>query len=111
MVESAREKLVGWLERRAFDPVLRAKPGDYPESKRAKLADVQRRTRSERERFRHYGSAQEVVVNFKRDLRSEPAQKVHRALEDLGLPTLNALEDEFERLAAEVGEGSGGSDR
>ena len=103
MTESARKKLVAWLERRAFDPVLRVKPEDYPPGKRDKLKDVQKRTRTEIERFRSYGSAQEVVTNFKRDLRSPPAQKVHRELEDLGLPTINSLESEFEKLATSLG--------
>ncbi|MGE5540597.1 MAG: hypothetical protein ACM30I_18415 [Gemmatimonas sp.] len=100
--ESAKHKLIEFLERRAFDPVLSAKPEHYPEPRRSKLADVQRRTRTEVERFHRYGSAREVVVNFLRDLDSEPAERVHRELKALGLPTLNDVEDEFMRLADEL---------
>ena len=50
-----------------------------------------------------YGSAKEVVVNFKRDLDSEPARKVHAELKALGLPTVNDIRDEFESLAKELG--------
>jgi hypothetical protein len=103
VAESAREKLLDWLERRAFNPVLRADPKDYPESRREALRRVQDKTAAERDRFRSYGSASEVVVNFKRDLTSASAQKVHRDLEELGLPTLNALQSEFEALADSVG--------
>jgi len=41
VAESAREKLLEWLERRASNPVLRADPKDYPQSKRDKLKQVQ----------------------------------------------------------------------
>ncbi len=99
----AKQRLVRFLEERAFRPVLRANPSSYPESRRDKLKDVQLRTESEIERFRTYGSAEEVVTNFRRDLDSEPAKKVHRALRDLGLPTLNELRDDFEALARELG--------
>ena len=97
--ESTRRKLVSFLERRAFDPVLRADSDDYPERKRDKLERVQRATEDERERFRAYGSASEVVRMFKDDLSSEPAKDVHRDLRDLGLPTLDDVRDDFEDLA------------
>jgi hypothetical protein len=98
-----KQKLVAFLDRRAFRPVLRAKESDYSEKERDKLADVQHRTRTEIERFKHYGSAQEVVTNFKRDLRSKPAQRVHRDLAQLGLPTPKDVKEEFEKLVRELG--------
>jgi hypothetical protein len=100
--DTAKHKLVEFLERRAFDPVLKAKPEHYPEPRRGKLEDAQRRTRTEVERFHKYGSARDVVVNFLRDLDSEPAERVHRELKALGLPTLNDIEDEFMKLVDEL---------
>ncbi|HTI85593.1 MAG TPA: hypothetical protein VL966_03235 [Alphaproteobacteria bacterium] len=102
MADTAKDKLVDFLERRAFDPVLKAKPEHYPEPRRGKLEDVQRRTRTEVERFHGYGSARDVVVNFLNDLDSEPAQRIHRELHALGLPTLNDIEDEFMKLADDL---------
>lgn len=102
MAESAKDKLIRFLEQRAFDPVLKARPDRYSENERRKLDDVQRRTETEKDRFEHYGSARDVVVNFKRDLDSEPARKVHRELKDLGLPTIVDIEDEFLKLADEL---------
>jgi len=103
MAGDAKEKLVDFLERKAFRPVLNADPGSYPESKRHKLKDVQEATRAELERFHHYGSAEEVYRMFEDDLSSKPAQRVHRELRDLDLPTLNDCREEFERLAEQVG--------
>ena len=102
MAETAKDKLIEFLESRAFDPVLKAKPEHYPEPRRGKLLDVQRRTRLEVERFHRYGSAREVVLNFLRDLDSEPAERVHRELKALGLPTLNDIEDEFLKFADDL---------
>jgi uncharacterized protein (DUF2267 family) len=101
--EDARRKLVDFLDERAFQPVLRAKPDDFPKDKRDQLADVQRSTESEQERFRNYESAEKVVQMYRDDLSSEAAQKVHRQLRDLGLPTLNDVRDEFEQRARELG--------
>jgi hypothetical protein len=99
----AREKLVDFVTRHAFDPVLKAQAEGRPEAEKRKLDHVQKATRSEIERYHGYGSAKEVVVNFKRDLGSEPARKVHAELKTLGLPTVDDIRDEFESLAKELG--------
>lgn len=52
------------------------------------MRDVQRATESERERFRRYDSAEKMVQMYRDDRSSDAAQKVHRRLRDLGLPTL-----------------------
>jgi hypothetical protein len=103
--DNAKQKLVHFLEERAFGPVLRADPNIYPENRRHQLDDVKRRTEIEIERFHNYRSADEVVTNFRRDLSSDAAKKVHRELEQLGLPTVNDIRDDFERLAQQLGHG------
>jgi len=99
----ARQKLVTFLDQKAFRPVLEADHSAYPDSQRRKLADVQRRTETEIARFQNYGSAQEVMTNFRRDLHSDAAEKVHRVLKELGLPTVNDVRPEFEKLASSLG--------
>ena len=103
MASKAQKELVDFLVRRALEPVLKAKPDRRSEAERRKLEHVQDATRKEIERFRHYGSAAEVVTNFRRDLDSEPAKRIHRELKSLGLPTLNDIRDEFEQKARELG--------
>lgn len=104
---NAKEKLVDFLDRKAFEPVLKASPDAYEsEGDRRKLEHVQRATRGERERYHEqYDSAEEVRDNFRDDLNSGPAKEVHRELRDLGLPTLNDVSDDFDRLCREVGVG------
>jgi hypothetical protein len=101
MVDSKKDELVRFLEERAFKPVLNAKPKGRSEAEQKKL-EVQKATRAEIERFHNYGSAQEVVTNFRRDLDSEPAKRIHAELRSLDLPTLNDVRDEFERRAEEL---------
>jgi myo-inositol-1-phosphate synthase len=98
-----KDQLVRFLEERAFKPVLNAKPKGRSEAEQKKLEHVQKATRAEIERFHNYGSAQEVVTNFKRDLDSEPAKRIHAELRSLGLPTINEIREEFERRAKELG--------
>ena len=103
MADSAKERLVDFLEKKAFAPVLQADPDSYPEDKRDTLKDVQEATRSESERFHSYDSAEKIYEMYKDDLSSEPAQKIDRELRDLDLPRLKDFENEFERLAEDVG--------
>ncbi|YBV98304.1 hypothetical protein M1D80_16100 [Phyllobacteriaceae bacterium JZ32] len=103
MAAEARRELVDFVVERAFDPVMKAKPDGRSESERRKLKDVQEATRAEIERFRDYGSAREVLVNFRRDLDSDPAKKIHAELKALDLPTINDIRDEFEEKARKLG--------
>lgn len=101
----ARERLVRFLDRRAFEPVLRASPEDYAsEADRRLLEDVKSRTVAEQKRYRQgYRTAEDVRTNFMRDLSSEPAKKVHAELRRLKLPALPDLEDDFLDLCDELG--------
>ena len=103
MASNAQKQLVDFLVRRAFEPVLKATPEGRSEAEKKKLEHVQDATRKEIERFRHYGSAEEVVTNFRRDLDSEPAKRIHRELKSLDLPTINDIREEFEDKARELG--------
>jgi hypothetical protein len=103
----AREKLLALLDTKAFEPVLKASPDDYSsEAEKKKLQDLQQTTRSTQQSYHQkYKTAEKVQEMFRDDLHSEAAQKVHRELRDLGLPTLNDIQDEFEKLADELGVG------
>lgn len=102
----AKQRLLDLLDRKAFDPVINADPSDYPEGKREKLRDVQETTKSTKQSYREYGSAEKVRQMFRDDLRSDSARNVQREISSLGLPTLQDVKDEFERVADEVGVGS-----
>ncbi len=101
---TAREKLLDLLDRKAFDPVLTASPDDYKnEDDKEKLRDVQKTTRHTQQSYHEkYTSARAVRANFRDDLSSDAAKKVHRTLKNLGLPTLDDIKGEFEQVAGEL---------
>jgi uncharacterized protein (UPF0305 family) len=100
----ARQKLLDFLDKKAFEPVLKASPDDYDsERDKEKLKEVQETTRSTQESYhKRYTTTEDVVKNFRSDLSSEPAKKVHGELRSLGLPTLPDIKDEFNRLVDEL---------
>lgn len=96
-----KQELLHFLDQHVFDPILRASPDRYSEADQRKLKDVQDRTKSEKERFRTYSSAREIIDNFKSDLHSSTAKRVNSELEKLKLPTLPSVKDEFLKFAGE----------
>lgn len=102
MPADAKRQLVDFLIDRSFDPVMKATPDGRSEAEKRKLDHVQDATRSEIERYRGYDSARDVVVNFRRDLNSHAAEKVHAELRELDLPTINDVRDEFEAKARDL---------
>ncbi len=105
MARDAKHELVEFLVREAFDPVMQAKPAGRSEPEQRMLAEVQQATEKEVLRYRHYRSADEVFTNFRRDLTSTPAKKVHDKLHTLKLPTLHDVRDRFEEHAKSLGVG------
>ena len=95
-----KEELVRFLDERVFDRVLQASPNDYSGRNQDDLKYVQERTRTEKQRYHHYSSADEVVRMFQDDLHSENARPVNNKLKELGLPRLVDVKDEFERKIA-----------
>ncbi len=103
MAANAKRELVDFLIKKAFNPVMHAKRDGRSDAEQKKLDHVREATRSEIDRYRKYGSAEEVVTNFKRDLHSSAAKKVHAELRSLHLPTLDDIRDEFEEKARKLG--------
>ncbi len=103
MAANARKQLVDFVIDRALEPVMRARPDGRSPADRRKLEHVQDATRAEIERYRNYGSAGDVVVNFRRDLSSRAAKKVHSELRALNLPTIEDIKDAFEAKAEDLG--------
>ncbi|MEO3431668.1 hypothetical protein [Inquilinus sp. CAU 1745] len=96
MPADAKRQLVDFLIDHSFEPVMKARPDGRSEAEKRKLDHVQEATRKEIDRYHGYDSARDVVVNFRRDLNSHAAEKVHAELRDLDLPTINDIRDEFE---------------
>jgi hypothetical protein len=99
-----RQKLVRFLDEKAFDPVVHKSANDYSGKKRQKFEDVKRSTASEKKRFHdRYGTAEEVKKNYLSDLSSRTAKRKQRELDELGLPTLPEFRKEFMELCQKLG--------
>lgn len=99
----AQQELTEFVIRKAFDPVMRAKADGKSEADRKALEHVQQAARAEIERYRRYSSAQEVATNFKRDLSSDAAKKLHAQLRRLHLPTIEDIREDFDDKAGKLG--------
>ena len=97
---ASKDELVRFLDQHVFDPILKASPDKYSGKEKDDLQYVQDRTRSEKDRYHSYGSADEVVRMYKDDLNSENAKPVNNKLKELGLPRLEDVRDQFEKKAA-----------
>jgi hypothetical protein len=103
----AREELIGFLDRKVFDPILRRSRDSFrTDADKQKFDDVKRSTESEKRRFHEdYRSASDVRGNYLSDLTSEVGKRKSRELEELGLPTLPQVKDEFLDLCGRLGVG------
>ena len=94
-----REELLKFIDKNAFDPILKTSPKNLSDKDREMLEDVQRKTENEKKQFHtEYKTVQEVKKNYLSDVRSKAAVKVNKELKHLGLPTLPDFKDEFMNL-------------
>jgi hypothetical protein len=57
-----KKKLLGFIDKKVFDPIIKAKAIKYRGDKKTKLEDVQKKTINEQKQFLGLGSAKEVNV-------------------------------------------------
>ncbi|MGE0081398.1 MAG: hypothetical protein AB7U81_08880 [Thiohalomonadaceae bacterium] len=101
--EEKRARLVEFLDKMVFDPVLRVDDSKYDENARQKLAEVKRSTANEKRRFHDdYRSAIAVKQNYLSDLDSPAAARKNKALEELGLPRMYQVRDDFLKLCEQM---------
>lgn len=101
--DNKKEKLISFLDKKAFEPILKADPEKYPEKDRKTLDQLKKKTESLKKRYQGYRNAGQVRQEFRDDLTSEPAKKVDRELKRLKLPTLPDIKDEFFAYADKLG--------
>ncbi len=99
----ARDELLALIDKKAFDPVLKANPKDYDSpDKQELLSKLQSTTESTKRSYHKERSASGVLNSYRSDLSSDSAKKVQREIRSLGLPTLPDIKEEVERKAKEL---------
>jgi len=101
--KDTRQQLINFINKKAFDPILKAKPNKFKEKDRGALEDIQRKTENEKKQFEEeYTTAEEIKKNYLSNVHSKAAAKVNDQLEKLGLPTLPQHKDEFMELCKKL---------
>lgn len=100
--KDARKELVDFIDKKAFNKILKASPDDYDGKEKETVEEVIKKTKNEQKKFHDYKSAEEVKKNFMSNVHSKAAKKLNKEIEQLGLPTLPQLKDEFEKLAEKL---------
>jgi len=101
--EGKRKELLKFLNQKVFDPILQALPEDYgSENLKEKLSHVKRRTESEKHLFHEFETAEEVKKNYLADLGFRTARKIDHELDELKLPSLTKVKEEFLGLCEEL---------
>ena len=98
---ASKHELLDFLDKHIFHRILNASERDLGTKQHEDLEDLKKRTEVEKARFHGYDSAERIVAMYKDDLHSEKAKPVNARLQDLGLPRLVDVKDEFLKLAGE----------
>jgi hypothetical protein len=102
-MSKAREQLMSFINKKAFDPIINASADKYDEKDRGTLEDIQRKTENEKKQFeKEFTTAEKVKDGFLSDVRSKSAVRLNHALEHLKLPTLPSIKDEFMELCKKL---------
>jgi hypothetical protein len=104
MKPDKKTRLIKFLDRRAFDPVLKVSWQDLKdEAEQKKLKHVQQITEAEKNRYHtQYESADEVKRAFFDDINSSVENQTETELKELRLPRLVNLKDEFVGLCEKL---------
>lgn len=98
---ASKQELLDYLDKHVFHRILHASERDLGTKQLEDLQDLKKRTQDEMGRFHGYDSAEKVVQMYKDDLTAPAAVPVNARLQDLGLPRLIDVRDEFLKLAGE----------
>jgi hypothetical protein len=100
----ARDELVAFLDRRAFEPILHLVPADLDFEEQRTLEHVKVEVLHTMRRYHDEGiSAEAVRSRFMADLRAERERRGSPALAHLELPRLPEIEREFLHLCDQLG--------
>lgn len=98
---ASKTELLDFLDKHVFHRILNASERNLGTKQREDLEDLKRRTEAEKARFHGYDSAEKIVQMYKDDLSSEAARPINARLQDLGLPRLVDVKDQFLKVAGE----------
>lgn len=103
--KDTRRRLLAFLDRELFDPILRTSREDVEATvDKHHFDDARRKIVEERERYHdNCPISEDIKENFLRDLESRSSTRLNENLRSLGLPCYWDVKDEFLKLCATHG--------
>ena len=98
---ASKTERLDFLDKHIFHRILNASERDLGTRQREDLEDLKKRTEVEKARFHGYDTVDRIVAMYKDDLHWESANPLNARLQDLGLPRMVDVRDEFLKLAGE----------
>ena len=62
--KDARKELVDFIDKKAFNKILKASPDSYEGKEKETVEEVIKKTKNEQKKFHDYKSAEEIKKNF-----------------------------------------------
>jgi len=104
-IKDKKEKLLGFIDQKAFDAILRLPPETYSGKDREEFETVRKRTLDDKRKFHACRTPEEIKEKFLSDARADGLKKQSgKALEYLNhLSALPEVKEEFISLCKELG--------
>lgn len=102
--KDARRRLLTFLDRELFDPIISTPRSRYrTKEDEQRFDDARRKIEEEKRRYHDCATAVDVKGSFLNDLQSRTAQRLSENLRHLGLPSYADVREEFLKLCATYG--------
>ncbi len=98
---ASKQELLDFLDKHIFLPILHASERDLSIKQLEDLKDLKHRTHEDMGRYHGYDSADKIIEMYKGDISLESAKAINARLQDLSLPRMVDVRDEFLKLAGE----------
>jgi hypothetical protein len=104
-IKDKREKLLGFIDQKAFDAILRLPPETYSGKDREEFETVRKKTLEDKRKFHAYRTPEEIKENFLSDASAYGLKKNNgQVLQYLDhLSALPEVKEEFIGLCNELG--------
>lgn len=98
---ASKNELLEFLDKHVFLRILHASERDLSIKQLDDLKDLKHRTHEEMGRYHGLHDAQQVIDAYNQDTHNEAAKPINARLQDLNLPRLIDVREEFLKLAGQ----------
>ncbi len=78
--KDVKQQLLDFINKKAFDPILKAKPNKFNDEDREAFEEVRRKTENEKKNFEEYSTAEEIKKNYLSNVRFKSGCKSKQSI-------------------------------